>query len=44
MSAFIHDQLYITLSQITSAQEVIILIAENSDEKTNNLGHLEVLF
>lgn len=42
-SAFIHGQLYIALSQVTSAQGVTVLFSENGDEKTNNVVYPEVL-
>ena len=42
-SAFIYGQLYIALSQITSAQGVTVLLFENGDEKTNNVVYSEVI-
>lgn len=43
ISAFTHDQLYIALSRITSAQRVTILFSENGDKKTNNVVYPKVL-
>ena len=34
---FIYDQIYIALSQVTSAQGVIVLLSENGNEKINNV-------
>ena len=42
-SAFTHGQLYVALSQMSSAQGVTILLSENDDGKTNNVVYLEVL-
>lgn len=43
ISAFTHDQLYITLSRVTSAQRVTILFSENGDKKTNNVVYSKIL-
>ena len=42
-SAFTHGQLYVGLSRVTSAEEIIILLSENGDGKTNNVVYPEVL-
>lgn len=44
MFVFIYYQLYIALSQINSAQRVIILISKNNNKKTSNLVYPKVLF
>lgn len=41
---FTYGQIYIALSQVTSAQSVIVLLSENGNEKINNVVYLEVLF
>ena len=42
-SAFTHGQLYVALSQVTSAQRVTVLFSENGDGKANNVVYPEVL-
>lgn len=41
--AFTYGQLYIVLSQVTSVQEITVLLSKNDDEKTNNVVYLKVL-
>ena len=43
ISAFTYSQLYIAISHIITLQGITILLAENSDGKTNNVVYLEVL-
>lgn len=43
-SAFIHDQFYVALSQVTSTQQVTFLLVKNSDGKTNNIPYPKILF
>lgn len=43
MTVFTPGQLYVVLSQVTSAQEVTIFISENGDVKTNNIVYPKVL-
>lgn len=41
-SVFTHGQLYIALSCVTTLERITILMAENSDGKTNNVVYPEV--
>ena len=43
-SAFTYSQIYVALSQVTSAQGVTVLLSENGYGKTNNVDYPEVLF
>ena len=42
--AFTHGQLYVALSRVNTLQRMIILMAENSNGKINNVVYPDVLF